>query len=183
VPAAGWIAYVRLRESGLKPILARLPVVLGPLISPAAYLLYLNGAGLDTLDQAYAAGWRSSTHLPWLSVIAFFQHLAQNQALPYEVDNARILLAFILLAFLVLWKLRPPYSIYVAATLGVYMLRYYDQGPQFESMFRYVLALFPCFIAVALVVRRRWLVLPAAGLMLCWQLVLLDHFVHWIWVG
>jgi len=177
-----WIAYVQLRQSGLKSILVRAPAVLGALVSPPLYLLYINLSQLYTLDEAKAAGWQSSTRLPWESVIAFLRRLSHHYPGTREMNNASILLVFAILTILVLFKLRPTYGLYALSTVVVLTMRFHD-GSQFESMFRYVVALFPCFIMAALILRKWWLVLPLAAVMLYWQLILLDHFVHWIWVA
>ena len=58
------------------------------------------------------------------------------------------------------------------------------EGAQFESAIRYVLLLFPCFIAAAALLNRHrrafWLIVGGLGLL---QGVLLNDFVHWVWVA
>jgi hypothetical protein len=50
-------------------------------------------------------------------------------------------------------------------------------------VFRYVLLLFPCFIVLAMLLRRRWMLLLYLIVSLQWQLYLLDDFIHWRWVA
>jgi Gpi18-like mannosyltransferase len=177
-----WIAYIQLRESSIKAIFARAPAVLGALVSPPLYLLYLNLNHFYTLDTAKVVAWQTTTRMPWESVITFFHRLSRHYPGSREMSNAGILLIFAVLAVFVLFKLRPTYSLYAWSTIIVLLMRYHD-GTQFESVFRYVVALFPCFIMAAFILRKWWLVLPVAAFTLYWQLILLDRFVHWIWVA
>jgi hypothetical protein len=59
----------------------------------------------------------------------------------------------------------------------------YHQGAQFESMIRYALLLFPCFIAAGMVLRRWWLLLPYVLGSAQWSWFLLSNFTHWRWVA
>ena len=84
--------------------------------------------------------------------------------------------------------MRPAYWLYVWTSLGVILLRYhhFDQGstaPQFESVIRYALLLFPCFIAAAMILRRWWMVAIYAPIFGWRVLFLLNNFTHWIWVA
>ena len=88
----------------------------------------------------------------------------------------------IVLSLIVTFKFRFAYTLYVWPTLVLLLLRYHA-GPQFESMIRYTLLMFPCFIAAGMLLKRWWLLAPyvlGAGL---WQLALLNDFTHWICVA
>jgi hypothetical protein len=50
-------------------------------------------------------------------------------------------------------------------------------------MFRYVLMLFPCFIAAAMLLKRVWLLVPYVVLGIGWHASLLYHVLHWHWVA
>ena len=91
------------------------------------------------------------------------------------------------LGVLVLLRFQRTYALYVWSTLAVILVRYHFgeglEGAQFESAIRYVLLLFPCFAAGALILQRPqafWLTVAVMALM---QVYLLNDFVHWVWVA
>ncbi len=187
VPLA-WIAYVQYRERGVKAIVERLPVVLGSVIAVGGYLMYLAVNHLGSLEAAYETEWNLYTRLPINAFVDFFNRLTHGQAAPFENDNAFALLLIIVFGIIVTIKFRPAYSLYVWTTLGMILLRYhYAPGvqslPQFESVIRYALLMFPCFIAAAMILREWWMVgLYGIGFGQ-WMLYLLNNFTHWIWVA
>lgn len=178
----GWIAYVQLRETGFRVLLSRVPAVVGGPIGILTYFVYLNVNHLGMPDGAYETKWQIFTRLPWEALRAFFERWSRGQTVSFENDNALALALIVVLGFIVVFRLRPAYSLYVGSALGVILLRYHN-GPQFEGMVRYVLVMFPCFIIMSMILRRWWLLLPLVAVAIYWQLVLLDHFVHWKWVA
>ncbi len=178
----GWIAYVQLREAGIRPVIARLPAVLGGPLSALAYIVYLSVSGFMSPDAAYLREWQLTTRLPWESVQNFFSRWLIHATPGWENNNALALLFIMFTGMAVLVKLRMPYKLYVWLTLPLLLLRYHC-GTQFEGMIRYVLVMFPCFIAIAMVFKWRWLLVPIIVIGAYFQLVLLDHFVHWTWVA
>jgi Gpi18-like mannosyltransferase len=187
IPLA-WIAYVQYRERGLRAILERVPVVAGSVLAIAGYLGYLAINQLGSPDGALQSEWQLYTRLPFDAFITFFNRLSQGKTQGFENDNALALLLIIIFGLVVTFKFRPAYSLYVWTTLGVILLRYhyapgYASLPQFESIIRYALLMFPCFIAAGMILRRWWLLAPyviGAGQ---WMLFLLNNFTHWIWVA
>lgn len=177
-----WIAYVHHRDNGWRAWLSRLPVVIATPLGTGLYRLYLHVNGLGPPDAFYASEWHSSTQLPWVSVIRFVERWLGGQTLPYEGDNAIILIIFIALSLLVFWKLKLYFSIYAGATMIVLLMRYYETV-QFESMFRYVLQLFPCFIVLAMIFKQKGALAVYTIIGIVWQCILLSRFVQWIWVG
>jgi hypothetical protein len=160
----------------------RLAAIFAAPLGAAAYLAILAINHLGNLDQAFAGEWRIFTRLPWDSAAAYLDRLVHGAALDYENFNALIVILSIIFCILVTIKLPRYYALYAWPTLGILLLRYHD-GPQFESMSRYALALFPCFIVGAMLVGRhwtRWLYFVGAGGL---QLFLLDRFLHWVWVA
>ncbi len=178
----GWIAYIQLRESGIRALLARLPVLIGAPLGAAAYLAYLAINNLGSLGEAFAREWQLSTRFPWEAIQTYLQQRASSVLPDFENDNAFALVVLIVLGLVVLIKFRPAYTLYVGATLAVILMRYHE-GPQLESLFRYSLLFFPCFIAAAMILRRWWLILPVAAFTVYWQFILLDRFIHWTWVA
>ena len=177
-----WIAYVHYREHSWRAWLSRLPIVVAPPLATGIYRLYLHVNGLPSPDAFYASEWHSSTQFPWVSVIRFAERWLGGQTLPYESDNAVILIIFVSLSLLVLRKLKPYFGIYAVATMIVLLMRSYDTV-QFESMFRYVLQLFPCFIVLGMIFRRKGALAIYTVVGVVWQCILLSRFVQWVWVG
>jgi Gpi18-like mannosyltransferase len=178
----GWIAYVQLRESGLPALVARLPALVGAPAGAIAYIDYVAINKLGYLETAYTQEWQLSTRLPWEVVQSYLDRRASGIIPDFENDNAFALAVLAVLGLVVLIRFRPAFSLYVWTNLVVVLLRYHE-GPQLESLFRYALLFFPCFIAAAMILRRWWLIVPVAVFTIYWQCVLLDRFVHWIWVA
>lgn len=178
----GWLAYVRLREVGWRAQIARMPALIGAPLAVGLYLFFLRLHDFGPLDAFYASEWRSSTRLPWEGIMTFLERWTSGRALYYEIDNAFVLLVFVILAVLTLRKLKPAWVVYTWGTLTVLLMRYYELA-QLDSMFRYVLQLFPCFIVLAMLVRHRWSLAAYIVIGGVWQILLLSRFVQWIWVA
>ena len=186
-----WIAYIQQREEGMwrnpGALFRRLvPVVAAPL-GTALFMAYLFISDLGNPENAFAVGWKLRTEMPWVSIATFFERLQQGIVPEHEYNNAIILLVMLLISIVVTFRFKREYAIYVWSTLFVIMLRYHFgedlEGAQFESVFRYVLLLFPCFIVIGMMLKRRWLMALYVIVGLQWQLYLLDMFIHWRWVA
>jgi Gpi18-like mannosyltransferase len=182
-----WIAYIQLRESGIRAVLSRIPAVIGGALGTASVYAYIYLNHLGDFEKAFNVGWKLTTRMPWVSVHTYLDRLQAGIVPPHENNNAFILAMMMALGIIVTLKFKPQYALYVWASLFVIMLRYHYgqnlEGAQFESAFRYVLLLFPCFIAAAMVVKRRWMMAVLVAVMLQWQLYLMDNFIHWRWVA
>jgi Gpi18-like mannosyltransferase len=196
-----YIAYVQHRAVGVRSLLERVPAVVGAALGTLTYWGYIRLNNLGSMDDMFAWGWKLRTDFPWVSVFKFFERWRTADfescrrgvevctfGMPqHELNNAFILLVMIGLAVLVTLRMRPEYALYSWATLIVLMLRFHYgedlEGAQFESVFRYVLLLFPCFIMAAKLLRSRWAL--AAYVLICvqWGLYFLDRFYHWRWVA
>ncbi|MEP7288968.1 MAG: hypothetical protein ABI947_24710 [Chloroflexota bacterium] len=177
-----WIAYVQLRECGLDAFLARLPAVLGSVVGTLSYMAYIEVNNLGSLEYAYAHQWKLFTRLPFDAIENFVTRYSRAQTFGFENDNALALIFIVVMAIIVTIKMRPAYSLYVWSTLAVILLRYHN-GPQFESMFRYALLMFPCFIALGMVLSNQWVIMSYAIVSGQWLFILLNRFIHWIWVA
>lgn len=178
----GWMLYEQFRPTGLNAMLRRLPAVLAPVAGVFGYRLYVALSHIGSIDAAYASEWRIYTRLPFEALQSYIMRLVHGQTLPYENNNALVLVLIFSLSILVTLKLKLTYSLYVWGTLGIILLRYHE-GPQFEGMFRYALTFFPCFIVGGMLLKRWWTFVPCALAALSWQLILLENFIHWIWVA
>ncbi len=164
-------------------------MLVAPLAGAAAYILYLNLNQLGSLPNAWMVEWRTTTELPWHSVITFLERLVSGQTLAYERENALaalfLLLTCIPLARQSAWGRNPlPTLLLLIAVpaLIIMLMRYPLDDGQFPSLLRYAVVIFPSFIVLAALLRRRWWVVVAI-LLLIWQVIRLDMFVHWEWVA
>ncbi len=182
-----WIAYVQLRETGWRAILARVPAAIGGALGSLSFLAYLWIYNLGSLDSSFRDGWKLTTKMPWESIGTYISHLTRGISYDFENTNAFLMLVMLLLAIVVTIKFKPAYSIYTWSTIIVILARYHYgiglQGAQLESVMRYVLMLFPCFIAGAMILRRWWEMAPYVLVGLPWQLLLLNNFMPWHWVA
>ncbi len=183
-----WIAYRQYRDVGWRALLSRLPVLVGAPLGTLAFVAFITYNQLGSMEQAYADGWKLASHLPWDSVVTYLQRLFAGETVAHEHLNALALLLMALLGGVVWRRFSRAYAIYVGSTLVVILVRYHFgaglAGAQFESAIRYVLLLFPCFSAAAALLNshRRvfWLIVGVLGLL---QIILLNDFVHWVWVA
>ena len=161
-----WIAYIQLRQVGWRALLARIPAVVGAPLGTLSYLAYLSINHLGTLDAAYIKEWQLSTRLPRDAINDYVTRLSHNLTLPFENDNVLALFFILITGIFVIIKLRPAYGLYI-----------------WSALFRYTLLMFPCFIALGAVLRKGWMlgIYVLAGTQ--WMFILMDHFIHWIWVA
>jgi Glycosyltransferase family 87 len=122
-----------------------------PLAGPAAFSLWIRTAGYGSSTAAYAAHWHTRVAWPWstlaASVRAFF-------ATPPNLI-LRLNLIFLVLAcgLMLVRRLRMEYRLYALASLALFLTKSTD--PLLQSTVRYVLAVFPLFLALAMVLERR----------------------------
>jgi hypothetical protein len=180
-----WMAYIQLRERGFMRLLHRVPAVIGAPLGTASYLAFLAINNLGSLETVYARQWGLYTKMPWEAIESYFDRLSKGVTTGFENNSAVALLVFAILMLFVTFmpKFKMAYKLYVWATLGMVLLRYHENAAQFESVSRYVLVLFPCFIAAAMLMRRKWMIALYAIPAIYWGLFLLDRFVHWRWVA
>lgn len=193
-----WIAYQQVRRERR----ASLPMVVAlaaPLVSIGAYLLYLNANAMGILDDAWRSEWRAITVAPWVTVAAFLERAVAGRTLIHENRDAASVLFMLLMLLSLLWgalrqslssgkpnALRLPhvmYLLYSVPPFVLFLMRYVPNEAQFNSVTRYSIMLFPCFIAAAVLLRSR-IVLVLVSLVLWYgQFDLVAQFVRWQWVA
>jgi len=120
--------------------------------------------------------------LPGISIFLTAKQVWSGIFVPANSMDLSSTILFILGVILVWQRLPRIYGIYCAAFMLVYLARYADTYPLL-SMTRYVLALFPVFIALPLIDGSPWikrLIIYASTLGL---LFLSAQFAIWGWVG
>ena len=115
----------------------------------------------------------------WDTVVSFEFRQAFMDSRFYDLA---ITLPFLLLTGYTLWRVRPVYSLYALAVLLVPLTSPSHYTPLL-GMPRYLIVLFPCFIALALLLRNRWALGGVLLISVVQFLVLLIQFSTWFWVG
>lgn len=149
----------------------------GPL-AVAAYQVYLTASGLPRMDEVYRDVWRSVPTVPgyelWLSV--------REVAGPTTIGRRLALLVFVAavaLTVLAFRRLPVEYGLYMAAVIGLVLLRHDELGRPLLSFSRHALMLFPGFVALAATVRKRTGRLALAYASGAVNMLLLSVFFLW----
>jgi hypothetical protein len=147
-----------------------------PLAGPAAFSMWIRTAGYGSSAAAYAAHWRTHVAWPWTTLAASARAFF---ATPPNLI-LRLNLVFLTLAcgLMLARRLRMEYRLYALASLTLFLTKSTD--PLLQSTVRYVLAVFPSFIALAMVLEKR----RAGTAALCAFFALIDAlllFGFWRW--
>ena len=165
----------RAREAG-----AALLPVLGVLAALTYPRLFLGETG-SPLDLQRAWGARFAP--PWQTMADAFGHIGRTGD-PIEVLNVLAVLALTALAVVALRRLPLEYGLYAIASVTLLWLRDTDNLSPLMSAARYGLVIFPCFVAAAILLRRRsalaGAVLAIAAVL---QVTLFVYWVRWGFVG
>ncbi len=175
-------------------------VALGPLVY-FAFLQTVWGDPLITLKAQQQ--WARYQTMPWNTFAAAFQQLdlrwlhwlgttpdwtmltSTVTRASFAQGNAYdllITLLFIPVALYALWCVRPAYSLY-GLVLFIVPLFSPSYVHALMSMPRFVIAMFPFFIALAMLLRNRWLFGAALVLSAAQFAALLIQFGTWFWVA
>ncbi|HEU5424705.1 MAG TPA: mannosyltransferase family protein [Nitrolancea sp.] len=176
------------------------PVLLGPLLF-FAELKHVWGDPLLTLHAQ--KGWARYRAMPWETLqtewhkldLTWFWYLVQHPT--WDVlsnPNIRYLFAerqaydlfifvlFVPLTLYMLWRERPAYSLYALVSFVVPLFSPSLVHP-LMSYPRFVIVLFPFFIALARLTRNRWVFSLLLALCLVQFAGLLIQFSTWFWVA
>jgi hypothetical protein len=159
------------RRPGIDGLSALLPVA-----GTALFALYQRVVLHDYRSATQIGGWFGDKYLmPWHPIPDSWNYITHSGD-PVEILNLASLIGFIVLAVWATRRLAPVYGCYVWPYLALMCCResFYPLG----STARYLLVLFPCFIALSsLLARRRWLATGwlVASLML--QVVFLQYWM------
>ena len=140
------------------------------LLAPLLFTLYITLAGHPPISEVYRRFWKTEIAFPlstlWLSLSA--------KDLLVSINLLMLLLIF---TPALVKKIRPEYTLYSLAALILFLMKKTD--PLLQSTSRYVLAVFPAFASVSIILKSR-LVLPLVlALLLGLNLLLLFAFFEW----
>ena len=170
----------RFRLSQLGPeLLAILAIPGGALLFLAYQDLVLSSAPLTGIYQAQL---HAQFVWPWDNILAVVQKILSLEGTFINVLNLGMLAVFVAMTILSIRDLPREYSIYMALTLFVLLLRRTTLQP-LVSMSRYVLVLFPAFLLWGHWGRnprvQRLIIYPSVALLL----YLSGQFAMWGWVA
>lgn len=185
------VEYLQQHEFSLKKIRAQaqgsikqLLFILGGFLGIGACMAYLHfkfgNALLFFTAQRTFDRW---FEWPWVTLKSYLGLLLHPALQSSELYFSRALelasvIGFGALVYVVFKKLRISYAVFA---LGAYLLPLFSNS--FQSMQRYVIVLFPCFIMLALLAKQPWLdraILVFSTFLLVCSLVL---FTQWHWAG
>jgi hypothetical protein len=146
--AVGALAAVPLAWLAWRKDRRHLWTALAPLLGPAAFGIWIRSAGFGSAAAAYAAHWHTEVVWPWATLLASVRAFPTGPLL-------RLNLIFLLLAtgLALVRGLRTEYRLYALASLALFLTKRTD--PLLQSTVRYVLAVFPVYIAAAAVLENR----------------------------
>ena len=133
-------------------------LVLAPLSLVAFYAYVYFIVGDHEFNKRLEQMWQVKLVPPWQSLIGGILALpqeAKGAGILYDILNLSMIIIFgVLVAYGAIRKIPLTYTIYAVCTLLVFLTRQ-KEGDLWMSMSRYVLALFPEFMLVTYLVKRR----------------------------
>ena len=169
------------------PLIQRLPVLIGGPLGAAAYLFGMQLSGLGSVSDSYEVIWKTDVVMPWESLLRVIRVIVEGTAHIQDVANIAAFVIAVGLSIVVTIKFKPPYWLYVWPTLGFILLRGHNVY-QLHGVPRYILHLFPVFIALAFLFNPQRLTsrlvsvaYMVVGFLL--QVILVFLFVQWTWIS
>ncbi len=177
-------AYLRHREEGGRRLGLGLLAAILPPCGLIAFTLYQHFAvGEWRTSLAVQGNWGYGISPPWRVLSDSWQFIVHTGD-PIETLNLVCMLGFTILAIAVTFRFPLPYALYVWPSLALLWIREMSTVSPLMSDARLVLDLFPCFTALAIWLSRRpWLAAGWLLVSLLLQVVLLNYFEHWGFVG
>jgi hypothetical protein len=173
-------------------------------LSPLLFVLDLNHIWGDPLLMLSAQkGWARYKAWPWTTLHQSF-HMLDTSWLtrlynspswstltdPYlrlafaesQFYDLFIFLVFVPIMAYTLWKVRGAYSLYALVVFALPLFTPSHVHP-LMSVPRFVIVLFPLFIGIALLTKRRWIFWPVMAIFIIQFIGLLIQFSTWFWVA
>jgi hypothetical protein len=149
------------------------------LLAPAGLLglqLWIRSRGFGSALDVYHKYWRTSAAFPWTNLWISVEHLGHAPDI-ILVLNLLFLILFCVLLMIV--RTEKEYVLYGAAVILFVLCK--QTTPPLQSMMRYLLLVFPSFVAISQIVYR-----PALRRrfgMLCVGLFLMNAALLWLFLG
>ena len=129
--------------------------------------------------------WIHNLVFPWTGIIGNFIYLITSKISPLHISMTADLFFSILFIYLLLVKIpKMPFSYRVFGAVSLLPgLIYLRNWGTLTSISRYVVPIFPAFIALAYLLEKKNLKLAWLALSISAQIILLFCFYKWIWVA
>lgn len=164
-----------------------LPAALGAAVGGATLMLFIRLQGFGDFTATTGSAWTTAVTLPHVPLLTYLDRAVSGLALWHEHET--VIMIAIMTALCVIagaqalrGQMRVEYVLYAAATL-LLSLSLSFEGRQYQSTFRHLLLLFPCFFVLAGMLKSRAVRSGWIGIMILWQAILILRFTHWIWVA
>jgi Gpi18-like mannosyltransferase len=160
-----------------------------PVLSFGVFALYAHeGLHADWPWQTLGAIWGQSTGFPWVGVIGNSKQLLTlpvSQDLYWLPTTVLDLFLAILIPVVLFQHRHSIRSTYLVFAWLILLMSLMKLGPNdvLVSFSRYMLAVFPFFIAISPVMQHRFARLAIFGICLILQAILLSMFYIWSWAG
>lgn len=153
-----------------------------PAFGPAMHDVYATSLGLQGSILSLQALWGVRNAPPWEAISDSLRHIATTGDANEIVNIACLVFAA---AMLMAWRRMPlDLMLYGAASLLLLLTRDLDNISPLLGASRYVLVIFPCFLALSrLLTPRPWLAASWLVVSGSIELVLLSYFARWGFVA
>ncbi len=154
--------------------------VIAPVIAYFGQNLYLKYVGLGSVSQAYG-NWLEIVS-PWVGVIRLLQKLFSiSLGIPDWIDLF-LLVLFLVLGIVGIYKIKPALSLYLWATLTLILMRGNSFG-LLPGFMRYMMTTFPIFIIFVPTFKNKWVRSATLISFMIVQCVLVWAFLNWFWIA
>lgn len=160
-----------------------------PVLTFGAFALYVHeGLHAGWPWQTLATIWGQSTGFPWEGVIGNSKQLLTlpvSQDLYWLPTTVLDLFLAILIPVVLFMHRRSSRSTYLVFAWLILIMSLMKLGPAdtLVSFSRYMIPVFPFFVAISPVMQNRYLRLAVFGICLILQAILLSMFYIWSWAG
>lgn len=164
-----------------------LPAALGAPVGGATLMLFIRLQGFGDFTATAGSAWTTAVTLPHVPLLTYLDRAVSGIALWHEHETVIMIVIMTILCVIAAvqalrGQMRVEYVLYAVTTL-LLSLSLSFEGRQYQSTFRHLLLLFPCFFVLAGMLKSRLVWSVWMGGMVIWQAVLILRFTHWIWVA
>jgi Gpi18-like mannosyltransferase len=154
--------------------------VIMPVMAYLGQSLYLKYSGLGSVSQAYG-NWLEIVP-PWIGVGWLWHKLFSiNLGIPDWIDLF-LLILFLILGIIGIYKIKPALSLYMWATLVLVLMRGNSFG-LFPGFMRYMMTTFPVFLIFVLVFKNKWARSVTLFSFIFIQCILVWAYLNWFWIA
>lgn len=136
--------------------------------------------------QTYTTYWGRQLSFPGMGLFNMMRLLITNSAQPIYVNMYLDAILFVIFSVsLITTRKQLPAEMFIFGAVVLLFHVSYVSGINLtmDAVSRYLLAVFPCFISLSLLLKSKISYLFCAGLSMAIQIILLYFFYLWMWVA